>query len=165
MLPTRASAIFGCRLLICITGSGDCRIYSVRRNTIATATTSRRVDCTWMCLPGIIMRSRCRDFPDREGVTDIRLKRLVCAIIFSCWSVLLGSCTPIYLWETHTTSTPRSQSFDAAQVAREPVAVFGLIAPAGLQGFSATLSYALVAALSDASPPVRGIPDYETMNM
>jgi hypothetical protein len=95
---------------------------------------------------------------------DIRFTRLICAAIFASWAVLFGGCGPFYLSDTHTTSTPRSQSFDVAQLAREPVATFGLIAPAGLQGFSATLSYALIAALSAASPPVRAIPDQETLN-
>jgi len=40
----------------------------------------------------------------------------------------------------------------------------GAVAPPGLQGFSASLSLALTAALSQASPPIRGIPGYETLN-
>jgi len=115
--------------------------------------------------PGIAMLSRWRDFLRVKDMKDIRLTRLVCVAIFSCWAIFLGGCTPLYLSDTHTTSTPRLQSFDVAQLAREPVASFGLIAPAALQGFSATVSYALIAALSDASPPVRGIPDYETVNL
>src|SRR5262250_2613922 len=95
---------------------------------------------------------------------SVRLTRLVRLAIVACWTVLLGGCAPIYLWKTHTTSTPRSQSFDVALVTREPVAAFGVVAPAGLQGFSAAMSYALTTSLSDASPPVRGIPDYETVN-
>jgi len=104
-------------------------------------------------------------FLNVKGMQVIRLTRLVCVAIFGCWAVLLGGCTPLYLSDTHTASTPRSQSFDVAQLAREPVAMFGLIAPASLQGFSATLSYALIAALAEASPPLRGLPDYETVNM
>jgi hypothetical protein len=108
---------------------------------------------------------RRRDFPEREGMKDIGLTRLICAAIFVSWAVFFGGCTPLYLSDTHTTSTPRSQSFDVAQLAHEPVATLGLIAPAALQGFSATLSYALIGALSKASPPVRGIPDQDTVNM
>jgi hypothetical protein len=100
-----------------------------------------------------------------KGIIDIRLTRFVYLAIFAYWAVLFGGCTPLYLSNTHTTSTPRSQSFDVAQLAREPVATFGLIAPAALQGFSATLLHALNTALSEASPPVRGIPDHETVNM
>ena len=100
-----------------------------------------------------------------KGMIDIRLARLACLAIFASWAVLLGGCTPLYLSDTHTTSTPRSQSLDVAQLAREQVATFGVVAPAALQGFSAVLSYALIAALSEASPPVRGIPDQETVNM
>jgi hypothetical protein len=99
-----------------------------------------------------------------NGIANIRLTRFACVATFACWVALVASCTPLYLWETHTTSTPRSQSFDVTQLASERLATFGLVAPAGLQGFSATLSYALIAALSEASPPVRGISDYETMN-
>jgi hypothetical protein len=103
-------------------------------------------------------------FLTTKGMIDTCLTRLVRAAIFASWAVLFGGCTPLYLSDTHTTSTPRSQSFDVAQLAREPVATFGLIAPAALQGFSATLSYALMAALSEASPPVRSIPDQEIVN-
>ena len=95
---------------------------------------------------------------------SVRLTRLVRLAIVACSATLLAGCAPIYLWKTHTTSTPRSQSFDVALVTREPVAAFGVVAPAGLQGFSAAMSYALTTSLSDASPPVRGIPDYETVN-
>jgi hypothetical protein len=79
-------------------------------------------------------------------------------------AVFLAGCSPLYLWDTNTTSTPRAQSFDAATLAREPVAIFGLVAPGGLQGLSAALSHALVGALSEASPPLRGIANYEITN-
>jgi hypothetical protein len=118
-----------------------------------------------MCPPGNAMLSRYRDFPEREGherypLDEARLRGNLCKLGSSLrWlhSALLS--------DTHTTSTPRSQSFDFGQLAHEPVATFGLVAPAGLQGFSATLLYALSAALSEASPPFRGIPDHETVNM
>jgi hypothetical protein len=95
---------------------------------------------------------------------ELRLMRLARLVIVTCTATLVSGCTPIYLWKTHITSTPRSQSFDVALLAQEPVAMFGLVGPAGLQGFSAVLSDALISALADASPPVRGIPDYETVN-
>jgi hypothetical protein len=80
-------------------------------------------------------------------------------------AALLIGCTPLYLSDTHTTSTPRSQFFDVAELAREPVATLGLLAPASLQGFNSPLSHALNAALSEASPPIRGIAAHETFNM
>ena len=80
-------------------------------------------------------------------------------------AALLAGCTPLYLSDTHTTSTPRSQLFDVAELAREPVATLGLLTPAGLQGFNPPLSHALNAALSEASPPIRGIAAHETLNM
>ena len=67
MLPIRANAMSGSLLAICTTGSGDCRICSVRQNTIGTGTTSNHADSTWTCQPGVAMLSRCRDFPEREG--------------------------------------------------------------------------------------------------
>jgi hypothetical protein len=80
-------------------------------------------------------------------------------------TALIAGCTPLYLSDTHTTSTPKSQSFDVAELAREPVATLGLLTPAGLQGFNPPLSHALNAALSEASPPIRGIAAHETLNM
>jgi hypothetical protein len=80
-------------------------------------------------------------------------------------AALLIGCTPLYLSDTHTTSTPKSQFFDVAELAREPVATLGLLSPAGLQGFNPPLSHALNAALSEASPPIRGIAAHETVNM
>jgi hypothetical protein len=76
---------------------------------------------------------------------------------------LFGGCTPLYLWDTHTTSTPRAQSFDVGELEREPVAA-GLLAPSGLQGFNPSLSHALFAALAEASPPIRGIFTREILN-
>lgn len=80
-------------------------------------------------------------------------------------AALLAGCTPLYLSDTHTTSTPRSELLDVAALEREPVATLGLLAPAGLQGLNPPLSHALNAALSEASPPIRGIAAHETVNM
>jgi hypothetical protein len=80
-------------------------------------------------------------------------------------AALLVGCTPLYLSDIHTTSTPRSQLFDVAELAREPVATLGLLTSASLQGFNPPLSHALNAALSEASPPIRGIAAHETLNM
>jgi hypothetical protein len=95
---------------------------------------------------------------------ELRLMRLARLVIVTCTAALVSGCTPVYLWKTHTTSTPRSQSFEVAQLARDPVVTFGLVAPAGLQGFSIIFSDALITALAEASPSVRGIPDYQTVN-
>ena len=67
MPPIRANAMSGSPLAIYATGSGDCRICSVRQNTIGTGATSTHADSTWTCQPGVAMLSRCRDFPEREG--------------------------------------------------------------------------------------------------
>lgn len=80
-------------------------------------------------------------------------------------AILLTSCsTPLHTWDVRTTSTPRSQVLDMAAGSSEPVATLGIVAPAALQGFSPVLSHALTTALSKASPPVRAIPSYETLN-
>ena len=79
-------------------------------------------------------------------------------------AALLAGCGPLHLEDAHTTSTPRPQSFDVA-LAREPVAVLSVVAPAGLQGFGPFLAHSLDTALSTASPPIRQIPAYETLNV
>jgi hypothetical protein len=93
---------------------------------------------------------------------QIRLTSSSAMLVFSL--ALLAGCAPLHFWDTHTTSTPKPKSFDVAALAREPVATFGLIAPAGLQGFNPVLSHALIAALGEASPSIRGIPTRETLN-
>jgi hypothetical protein len=96
---------------------------------------------------------------------QILLRRLVVRTILGFWIAFLAGCTPVYLSDTHTTSTPRPKSFDVTALAREPVAAFGLLTPAGLQGFNPSLSHALIAAMSEASPPLREIPTRETLNL
>jgi hypothetical protein len=93
---------------------------------------------------------------------QIRLTSGGVMLVFSL--ALLAGCAPIHLWDTHTTSTPRPQSFNVGELTGEPVVTFGLLAPAGLQGFNPTLSHALIAALAETSPPIRGIPTRETLN-
>jgi hypothetical protein len=79
-------------------------------------------------------------------------------------AVFLIGCTPLYIWDINTTSTARPPSFDVGELSREPVATPGLVAPAALQGLSTALSHALVAALANASPPIRAIPAREITN-
>jgi hypothetical protein len=93
---------------------------------------------------------------------QIRLTSGGAMLVFSL--ALLAGCAPIYLWETHTTSTPRAQSFDVAVLAREPVATLGPRTPAGRQGLSPFLSRGLIAAISQASPSIRAIPNHDTVN-
>jgi len=79
-------------------------------------------------------------------------------------AVLLIGCTPLYTWDINTTSTARPPSFDIGELSSQPVATAGLIAPGALQGFSTSLSHALVAALAGASPPIRAIAAHEIAN-
>ncbi len=77
--------------------------------------------------------------------------------VLALWVVLLAGCiTPLYTWDTHTTSTPRPASVSVAALAAEPVATLGVVAPPALQGFSSSMSQSLARALSEASPPIRG---------
>jgi hypothetical protein len=96
---------------------------------------------------------------------QISLTRHISGAILALWTALFAGCVPVYLWETHTTSTPRPQAFDVAVLTREPVATLGPLTPAGLQGFNPFLSRGLVAAISEVSPPIRGIPIHETVNV
>jgi hypothetical protein len=66
--------------------------------------------------------------------------------------------------DAHVTSAVPSSSLDIAVLACEPVTTFGLVAPAGLQGLSPTVSHALTTALSGASPPVRAMPMPDLVN-
>jgi hypothetical protein len=91
---------------------------------------------------------------------QISLTRHISGAILALWTALFAGCVPVYLWETHTTSTPRPQAFDVAVLAREPVATLGPLTPAGLQGFNPFLSRGLVAAILEVSPPI-----HETVNV
>jgi len=94
--------------------------------------------------------------PPQKRITEVILV-LAAAFLTSC-------STPLYTAVVHINSTPRSPSLDTAALAREPVAILGLAAPAALQGFGPALSQALNDALSEMSPPIRAIPTYETLN-
>jgi hypothetical protein len=69
------------------------------------------------------------------------------------------------MWETHITATPRAGSVVVGELTRDSVATLGLITPGSFQGFSPFLSRALIAAMSEASPSIRGIPVHETVNI
>jgi hypothetical protein len=85
-------------------------------------------------------------------------------IILLAVALLIGCSTPLYTWDANTTSTARPPAFDIGELSNQPVATIGLIAPGALAGYSTSLSHALVAALADASPPIRGIPAHEITN-
>jgi hypothetical protein len=94
----------------------------------------------------------------------IPLRRHTGGAMLAFLLALVAGCAPLHLWDTHTTSTSKPKSFHVAALAREPVATFGVIAPASLQGFNSFVSGALIAALAEASPPIQSIPTRETMN-
>jgi hypothetical protein len=84
--------------------------------------------------------------------------------VIAVTAALLTGCAPLSLSQSYTTSTPRPQSGDVADLAHEPVATLGLLAPASLQGLSPVLSHALVAAVAKADSPIRMSPAHETAN-
>jgi hypothetical protein len=95
----------------------------------------------------------------------IQLNGKVHAAILGLFAAVLHGCTPLYVSEASTTSTPRTQSLDVARLSSEPVAVLGVVAPPSLQGFSPSLSLALVRAIANARPPIHAIPGYETLSL
>jgi len=96
---------------------------------------------------------------------DVAQTKHVSTLICALTLLLLAGCIPLYLWDTHVTATPRAESVGVAELARQPLATLGPITPAGFQGFNPFLSRALIAAMSEASPPIRGVPTHETVNM
>ena len=93
------------------------------------------------------------------------LSRHVAGVILALSAALPAGCsTPFHMSDAHVTSAVPSSSLDIAVLACEPVTTFGLVAPAGLQGLSPTVSHALTTALSGASPPVRAMPMPELVN-
>lgn len=90
--------------------------------------------------------------------------RVVRAVIVSAAMFAAGCSLPFRFADHHVTSTPRASSVDMAALACEPVAALGVVAPAGLQGLSPTVSHALTIALAQASPPIRVVPMPEALN-
>jgi len=84
--------------------------------------------------------------------------------LVALWVLVVAGCTPLYTWDINTNSTVRPPSFDVGELSRQPVATVGLVAAGGLAGYSTALSHALVAALAEASPPIRAVPSHEIAN-
>jgi hypothetical protein len=98
------------------------------------------------------------------AVRSASVTRRIGGTILAFAAALLAGCGPANVSDTYVTSTPRSEQFDVGGLADRPVATFGLVAPASLQGFSPTVSHALAAALTEVNPPIREIPSLETVN-
>jgi hypothetical protein len=49
-------------------------------------------------------------------------------------TLLAAGCGPVYLSDTHATSTPKAEVLNVGALASEPVAALGVVAPASLQG-------------------------------
>jgi hypothetical protein len=93
------------------------------------------------------------------------IMRYASGVMLALLLAFLTGCSPVYLWETHTTSTPRPHFFDVAVLAGEPVATLGPLTSGGLQGLSPFLSRGLTAAISEVVPSMRAIPNHETVNV
>ena len=78
-------------------------------------------------------------------------------------ATLVAGCAPVRVSQSHTTSTLEPPNM--TDLAREPVATFGMLAPSGLQGFSPLLSYAFVSALAEVRPPIRVRAAHDTANL
>src|SRR4030095_2267867 len=60
--------------------------------------------------------------PRMVGIS--RTKR-VSEVIYGFSVLFLAGCTPLYMWDTHVTSTPRPESVGVAELTRETVATLG----------------------------------------
>jgi hypothetical protein len=87
-----------------------------------------------------------------------------CSCIGIC-ALLVAGCSPAYMSDIYTTSTPRTQSFELRGNHSTPVAILGVVSPPALQGFAPFFSHALVRAISEAQPPIRVIPTSETVSI
>jgi hypothetical protein len=116
-------------------------------------------------LPTIGLLRASTNRPTSMRTVQIQRPKRIGEAIYALALICLAGCTPLYVWDTHTTATPIPQSADVAQLMREPVATLGPITPAGLQGLSPFLSRGLVAAISEASPSIQGIPSHEIVNL
>jgi hypothetical protein len=82
--------------------------------------------------------------------------------VAALWLALASGCSPLHAVDADTTSTPRPQVVD--DVTARPIAVLGVVTPAGLQGFGPVLAHALDASLAAASPAIPDIPPWETVS-
>jgi hypothetical protein len=83
----------------------------------------------------------------------------VCSVAF-----LAGCNKPLYVWQAHLNSTPKSPSFEVSTLANERVIILAPAAHQYLQGYVPSVSQALSAACAEVSPPVRALSNFETVN-
>src|SRR5262250_803475 len=79
----------------------------------------------------------------RSRQEEAMARRIRMALLAASTALLTACGSPLYVWDTHTSSTPRARGLELAEVGRRPVAVLPVVAPGALQGFSASLSHAL----------------------
>src|SRR5580693_9035838 len=118
----------------------------------------------WSMLPAQLPRSLRQPIAEALMIEGSMTRHIGGTALAFTAALLAAGCGPVYLSDTHATSTPRAESFDVGALASEPVATLGVVAPASLQGLSPTLSLALAAAFAEVSPPIREIPTFETIN-
>src|SRR5262249_24526813 len=80
-------------------------------------------------------------------------------------TMLVAAGAPLRVSQPHTTPTSVLEPPRMSELAREPVATFGLLAPSSLQGFNPLLSYAFVSALAEVTPPIRVASAHDTVNL
>jgi hypothetical protein len=86
------------------------------------------------------------------------------ALSIVCIALVTGCGAPLYVWDTHTSSSLRARDLDVAALGRQPVAILNMVAPAALQGLSASMSHALVRTLPEVTPPLRPIATPDVVN-
>jgi hypothetical protein len=86
-------------------------------------------------------------------------------VVVAFSTMLVAACAPLHVSQTHTRPTSALEPPRMTELAREPVATFGLLAPSSLQGFSPLLSYAFVSALAKVTPPIRVASAHDTVNL
>src|SRR5262245_11761104 len=72
-------------------------------------------------------------------------------------AALLAGCTPVHVWDTHTTASLTSVALDVHDISRAPVTTLSVFVPGGPHGLGPFFTHALVAALAETSPPIRAI--------
>ena len=88
------------------------------------------------------------------------------SVILAISLALFAACGPPRTWDAHTTSSPMAPSLDLTTSTGDRVATLGVVAPPALQGYGPALSYALVAALAEVTPPLRPVqPIPDTLNV
>lgn len=91
--------------------------------------------------------------------------RVVALVLTSAAAALAAGCgAPLHVADDHVTSAARIKALDIRALTCEPVTIFGVVAPGGIQGLTPTIAHALTTSLSKTKPPIRVVPMPETLS-